>query len=89
MTILIAMGCLTSPASAAPMTATDKIVKTFMELDANDSEGVSRSEYRAMIEQRMNQRFREMDANRDGEVTADEYREFWLTKKAQWYRLQR
>ncbi len=89
MSVSIVMACMATPAWAAPITATDKIVNAFMDLDSNHSDGVSQGEYRAMVEQRMNVRFKEMDANRNGEVSAEEYREFWLSKKAQWYRLER
>lgn len=74
---------------AAPKTATDKIVDRFIELDADESEGVSLDEYLLMVNERAKVRFEEMDANRDGEVSDSEYREFWQQKKAQWYRLER
>jgi len=89
LSILIVTAGLATQAWAAPLTSTDKIVKTFMELDSNNSESVSLDEYKAMVEQRMKTRFKEMDGNRDGAVSADEYREFWVAKKAQWYRLDR
>jgi len=89
MSVSIVAACLSTSAWAAPLTATDKVVNAFMDLDNNHSGSVSQGEYRSMVEQRMNARFREMDANRNGEVTADEYRQFWLAKKAQWYRLER
>jgi len=79
----------TSPGLAAPKSATDKIVDTFMELDRNNSDSVSYAEYKAMVDQRARLRFRKMDANRDGDVSEDEYREFWRQEKAKWYRLKR
>jgi len=89
LSIPIIIAGMASQVWAAPMTATDKIVKTFMALDDNGSQSVSLSEYRVMVDQRMRERFRDMDGNRDGQVSADEYRAFWLSKKSQWYRLER
>jgi len=89
LSIPIIIAVMATHAWAAPMTSTDKIVKTFMELDANHSQGVSLDEYRAMVDQRMRARFKEMDGNRDGQVSDDEYRAFWVSTKAQWYRLER
>jgi len=74
---------------SGPLTATDKIVNRFMELDTDTSEGVSFEEYMVMVQQRAQDRFASMDANQDGEVTADEYREFWMARKAQYYRPKR
>ncbi len=71
------------------LSPTDKIVRRFMELDADASEGVSFEEYMAMVNQRAEDRFRSMDSNGDGEVTEEEYRAFWKARKAQWYRLKR
>ena len=74
-------------ASAEPLTSTDKVVATFMELDGDLSESVSFQEYMTMVQERAKNRFIAMDANGDQQVTADEYREFWTTQKAKWYRL--
>ena len=80
---------LAAPAQAAVKSSTDKIVDTFMELDADQSDSVSLAEYKAMVNQRAAVRFAEMDANHDGEVSDDEYRQFWQKTKARWYRLKR
>lgn len=80
---------LAAPAFAAPKSATDKIVDTFMDLDTNHSGSVSYGEYKAMVDQRARVRFRKMDANRNGSVTDEEYRSFWRQEKAKWYRLKR
>jgi len=72
-----------------PLSQTDKIVLRFMELDLDQSAGVSFDEYMAMVNQRAADRFKSMDANDDGEVSEEEYRTFWQTRKAQWYRLKR
>jgi len=74
---------------SGPMTPTDKIVRRFMELDLDTSEGVSFEEYMTMVNQRAEDRFKSMDSNQDEEVSEDEYRTFWQTRKAQWYRLKR
>lgn len=73
--------------AGAPLSATDKIVKRFMELDVDATATVSFEEYMTMVKQRAEERFKSMDADADGEVTEDEYRAFWLARKAQWYRL--
>jgi hypothetical protein len=78
-----------TPENRGPLTATDKIVNRFMELDTDTSEGVSFEEYMTMVQQRATDRFASMDANEDGEVTAEEYREFWKARKAQYYRPKR
>jgi len=80
---------LVTPVWAGPKTATDKVVDTFMELDGDSSDGVSFSEYKAMVDQRARERFYQMDADRSGDVTADEYRQFWHKEKNRWYRLKR
>lgn len=74
---------------SGPLTSTDKIVKSFMQLDTDKSNAVSFDEYMAMVQQRAKDRFDAMDANHDGQVTPDEYRQFWLHRMAQWYRLKR
>ena len=76
-------------ASAEILSATDKIVEKFMDLDFDESEGVSFEEYEVMVLQRMSERFYEMDANNDKEVSAKEYRAFWKAKKSQYYRPRR
>jgi len=80
---------LSSPAMAEIKSSTDKVVDTFMQLDADESLGVSFEEYKAMVDQRAEVRFQEMDANNDGEVSDKEYRRFWKKTKAKWYRLKR
>lgn len=91
--LMFFIACLTffSPqiASAKILSATDKIVEKFMELDFDESEGVSFEEYEVMVLQRMSVRFYEMDANHDDEVSAEEYRAFWKAKKSQYYRPRR
>ena len=72
-----------------PLTATDKIVARFMELDTDETLGVSYQEYEAMVLARAKARFALMDQNHDGEVDADEYRSFWKSQKARYYRLKR
>jgi len=72
-----------------PLTATDKIVARFMELDTDVSEAVSFEEYMFMVLERTEARFALMDENQDGEVSADEYRQFWQAQKSQYYRLKR
>ncbi len=72
-----------------PLTATDKIVDRFMELDTDATESVSLEEYLLMVQERAEARFALMDENKDGEVSADEYRQFWKTQKSQYYRLKR
>jgi len=72
-----------------PLTATDKIVARFMELDTDVSEAVSFEEYVFMVLERTEARFALMDENQDGEVSADEYRQFWQAQKSQYYRLKR
>jgi len=74
---------------SGPLSQTDKIVLRFMELDLDQTAGVSFEEYMTMVNQRAEDRFKSMDANGDGEVTEEEYRTFWQTRKAQWYRLKR
>jgi Ca2+-binding EF-hand superfamily protein len=76
-------------ATSEILSATDKIVEKFMELDFDESGGVSLEEYKTMVLQRMNERFHEMDTNNDDEVSAEEYRAFWKAKKAQYYRPRR
>ncbi len=78
-----------APQPSGPLTSTDKIVKSFMQLDTDKSDAVSFDEYMAMVQQRAKDRFDAMDANHDGQVTPDEYRQFWLHRMAQWYRLKR
>ncbi len=78
-----------SPALAEVKSATDKIADAFMALDADQSKGVSFTEYNVMVERRAKVRFKAMDANRDGAVSDAEYREFWRKTKAKWYRLKR
>ncbi len=87
--VILLFSMMTSPALAAPKSATDKIVDAFMELDTNHSGSVSYAEYKAMVDRRARTRFRKMDANRDGAVSDEEYRSFWRHEKAQWYRLNR
>jgi hypothetical protein len=77
------------PAPSGPLTSTDKIVKSFMQLDTDKSNAVSFDEYMVMVQQRAKDRYDAMDANHDGQVTPDEYRQFWLHRMAQWYRLKR
>lgn len=72
---------------SGPLTSTDKIVKSFMQLDTDKSNAVSFDEYMTMVQQRAKDRYDAMDANHDGQVTADEYRQFWLHRMAHWYRL--
>lgn len=72
-----------------PLTATDKIVNRFMELDTDATEGISFEEYMLMVQARAEARFALMDESQDGEVSADEYRQFWQTQKSQYYRLKR
>ncbi len=72
-----------------PLSPTDKIVRRFMELDLDATEGVSFEEYMIMVNQRAEDRFKSMDANQDEEVSEEEYRTFWQSRKAQWYRLKR
>ena len=76
-------------ATSEILSTTDKIVEKFMELDFDESEGVSLEEYEMMVLQRMGERFYEMDTNDDDEVSAEEYRAFWKAKKAQYYRPRR
>ena len=90
--IIVCVG--SSPAWAddvekGPLTATDKIVARFMELDTDETQGVSYQEYEAMVLERTKARFALMDQNHDGEVSAGEYRSFWKSQKAQYYRLKR
>ena len=87
-TVLLLLGAA-SMAVAEPLSSTDKIVSTFMELDIDSNDAVSYEEYLAMVQQRAEIRFSAMDTNRDKEVSAEEYREFWRAQKAQWYRLNR
>ncbi|MDQ6957944.1 MAG: hypothetical protein Q9M24_02395 [Mariprofundaceae bacterium] len=74
---------------AGPLSATDKIVARFMDLDTDASGGVSYEEYMAMVRERIVARYAAMDTNDDGEVTDEEYRTFWKLRMAQWYRLKR
>ncbi len=70
-------------------TGADPIVKQFMLLDQDESSSVSFEEYMAMVQERATTRFSLMDTNADGEVTAEEYQQFWLQRKAEWYRIRR
>lgn len=74
---------------SGPATPTDKIVDRFMELDTDESEGVSFDEFNTMVMERATQRYFAMDTDDDGEVTSEEYRAFWKAQKAQYYRLKR
>jgi len=87
--VMIMLGLMASTSTAAPKSATDKVVDTFMELDTNHSDSVSYAEYKAMVDQRARLRFKTMDTNRDNEVSEGEYRQFWRKTKAKWYRLKR
>jgi len=91
--IMITLACSSlawaDDASTGPLTATDKIVDRFMELDTDATEGVSFEEYQLMVQARTEARFALMDENQDGEVSGDEYRQFWKTQKSQYYRLKR
>jgi len=75
--------------TGGPKSPTDKIVDKFMTLDTDESKSVSVMEYLVMVQQRVEARFKAMDANGDGEVTEEEYRDFWKSRMAKWYRLQR
>ena len=86
LSLLLLLGW-TGTLSAEPLTATDKIVAAFMELDSDQSEAVSFEEYLLMVQERAQMRFVEMDADGDQQVSAEEYRQFWTTQKAKWYRL--
>jgi Ca2+-binding EF-hand superfamily protein len=86
--VLLLLGT-TNAVWAVPLSSTDKIVNVFMELDADNNDGVSYEEYTTMVQERARTRFMAMDANRDEELSAEEYRKFWLRQKAQWYRLKR
>ena len=86
--VLLLLGA-THMAWAEPLSPTDKIVNTFMELDADSNDGVSYEEYATMVQERARTRFMAMDANRDEQLSAEEYRNFWNKQKAQWYRLER
>lgn len=77
------------PERTGPATPTDKIVDRFMELDTDESEGVSFDEFNMMVMERAMQRYSAMDTDEDGEVTSEEYRVFWKAQKAQYYRLKR
>jgi len=74
---------------AGPLSATDKVVARFMELDTDASGGVSYEEYMTMVRERIVARYAAMDTDDDGEVTNEEYRTFWKLRMAQWYRLKR
>lgn len=84
--VLLLLGSAT-PLSAEPLSSTDKIVATFMELDSDQSTTVSFQEYMTMVQERAQTRFLAMDLNQDQQVSEEEYREFWATQKAKWYRL--
>ncbi|MDQ6983912.1 MAG: thymidylate synthase [Ghiorsea sp.] len=71
------------------LSTTDKVVEKFMELDFDESEGVSWDEYELMVMGRMGDRFNLMDANEDGEISEEEYRTFWTKTKSQYYRPRR
>ncbi len=86
--MVLSLCCIPLWAHAAPKTATDKIVDSFMAFDSDMSDGVSEAEYQAMVQQRAEARFQRMDRNHDGEVSADEYRIFWKHEQAAYYRLQ-
>jgi len=75
--------------AAEILTATDKVVERFMELDLDESESVSFEEYQTMVLRRLDKRFSQMDKNADGEVSDEEYRNFWTTTKSKYYRPQR
>jgi len=74
---------------AEVLTATDKVVEKFMELDTDDSESVSFAEYKTMVNERLEQRFQKMDRDRNGNVSEDEYRNFWTQQKSTYYRPRR
>ncbi len=76
-------------ASAEILTPTDKVVEKFMEMDADESGGVSFREYKKTLLRRLRDRFHKIDTNNDDEINADEYRAFWTRKKAEHYRLRR
>ncbi len=76
-------------ATSEVLSATDKVVEKFMELDFDESEGVSWDEYELMVMGRMGDRFNLMDANEDGEISEEEYRTFWTETKSQYYRPRR
>ncbi|HID37490.1 MAG TPA: thymidylate synthase [Ghiorsea sp.] len=76
-------------ATSEILSATDKIVEKFMELDFDESEGVSWDEYKLMVMGRMGDRFNLMDADGDGEISEEEYRTFWTETKSQYYRPRR
>lgn len=86
--VLLLLGA-TNAAWGVPLSPTDKIVRTFMELDTDINDSVSYEEYTTMVEERARTRFMAMDTNKDEEVSAEEYRIFWSEQKAQWYRLNR
>jgi len=75
--------------AAEILTATDKVVERFMELDLDESESVSFEEYQTMVLQRLDTRFTQMDGDADGEVSDEEYRQFWVDTKSQHYRPRR
>ena len=94
--LMVLLGAFSTSAVAADgkkaygdMTATDKIVYKFMELDLEENESVSFDEYMEMVFERAIKRFSAMDANGDGEVTSEEYRIFWKDRMAKYYRLKK
>ncbi len=80
---------LPQTATSEILSATDKVIQTFMELDLDESETVSFEEYETMVKQRLSERFAEMDSNQDNEISEEEYRNFWVTRKSQYYRPRR
>jgi len=76
-------------ATSEVLSTTDKVVEKFMELDFDESEGVSWDEYELMVMGRMGDRFNLMDADEDGEISEEEYRTFWTETKSQYYRPRR
>lgn len=84
--ILLLLGT-TQAVAAEPLSSTDKIAAAFMELDSDQSDGVSFSEYMTMVQERAGNRFLAMDADGDQQVSEEEYRQFWSAQKAKWYRL--
>ncbi|MDX8383643.1 MAG: thymidylate synthase [Ghiorsea sp.] len=88
--ILALLLCLPSQqVSAEVLTATDKVVEKFMQLDTDESESVSYREYKSMVLERLEQRFEQMDTNKDSSISEDEYRNFWTKQKSQYYRPKR
>ncbi len=88
---LITLMLLLLPRAAAAevLSATDKVVESFMELDFDESGTVSFDEYELMVMQRLGDRFIAMDADGDEEISEEEYRKFWIEQKSQYYRPRR